>query len=96
VHVYCKFGHSHRQLHNIFLFKYLPLYLSTIVNSTTRYTVVKGLPEVEIVQSLKKELPNTLVVLGGYQRGVISRWFRQSMANMLLKQVNLPLFIASN
>jgi nucleotide-binding universal stress UspA family protein len=62
----------------------------------TTYTVVKGLPEVEIVQSLKKELPNTLVVLGGYQRGVISRWFRQSMANMLLKQVNLPLFIASN
>jgi nucleotide-binding universal stress UspA family protein len=60
------------------------------------YKVSKGLPEVEILKSLATEPPGTMIVLGAYQRGMISRWFRQSMADLLLKQLQLPLFIAHN
>ncbi len=60
------------------------------------YKVIKGLPEIEIMNYLKNEPHGTMVVLGAYQRGMISRWFRQSMADVLLKQIQLPLFIAHN
>jgi nucleotide-binding universal stress UspA family protein len=60
------------------------------------YQVTKGLAETEILQSLQNEPTDTMVVLGGYKRGVISRWFRQSIADVLLKRTNLPLFIARN
>jgi nucleotide-binding universal stress UspA family protein len=61
-----------------------------------RYTVLKGLPEIEIIEYLKKETSGTLVVLGAYRRGAVSRWFRESMADTLMRQVKLPLFIAHN
>jgi ABC-type dipeptide/oligopeptide/nickel transport system permease component len=57
---------------------------------------LKGIAEPEIVDYLKnqKELP--LVILGAYQRGVVSRWLRASMADTLMKDLKLPLFIAHN
>lgn len=58
------------------------------------FTVVKGEAHRKIPALLKKEGPGTLVVLGAYQRGVVSRWFRPSMADVLLSTVALPLFIA--
>ncbi|MBW7891181.1 MAG: universal stress protein [Chitinophagaceae bacterium] len=58
------------------------------------YTIMKGLPEVEIVSYLRKEKLSPLVVLGAYQRGMVSRWFRQSMADLLIKELKLPVFIA--
>jgi hypothetical protein len=60
------------------------------------YTVLKGLAEIEIIDHLKKQHSNTLVVLGAYKRGNVSRWFRESMADTLMKQIKLPLFIAHN
>ena len=57
---------------------------------------MKGLAEVEIVQHLKQQQKNALVVLGANRRGTISRWFRESMADTLMKEVRLPLFIAHN
>ena len=36
----------------------------------------------------------SLVVLGAYQRGMVSRWFRASMADVLMRDLKLPLFIA--
>jgi nucleotide-binding universal stress UspA family protein len=58
------------------------------------YTVVKGDPEVEIVKKLRGQTKNTLAVLGAYSRGMVSRWFKASMADTLMQELSLPLFIA--
>jgi hypothetical protein len=58
------------------------------------YKVIKGDAEEEIVKYLKSDTTNALVVLGAYRRGMVSRWFRPSMADLLMKEVSLPLFIA--
>jgi len=61
-----------------------------------KYTVIKGTAENEIVTYLKQCSAGSLVVLGAYRRGTVSRWFKESMADILMKEVNLPLFIAHN
>lgn len=60
------------------------------------FTVMKGLPETEIVSYLKKQKENSLIVLGAYRRSMVSRWFRESMADALMRELKLPLFIAHN
>ncbi len=60
------------------------------------YTVLKGLAETEIINHLKEEKKQALVVLGAYRRGTVSRWFRQSMADVIMKELKVPLFIAHN
>ncbi|MBC9932046.1 universal stress protein [Chitinophaga qingshengii] len=60
------------------------------------YRVVEGDPETEIIGYLQNQPNNTLVVLGAYRRGAVSRWFRESMADVLMSKLNLPLFIAHN
>lgn len=60
----------------------------------TTYTVLKGIPETEIRQCLKDQPENTLIVLGAYGRSAVSRWFRSSLADFLLKETKLPVFIA--
>ena len=57
------------------------------------YTVLKGDPETEIYNFLK-DLPGAIVIMGAYSRSRFSRWARPSMADMLIKQTNFPLFIA--
>ncbi|HVM86988.1 MAG TPA: hypothetical protein VMT76_02290 [Puia sp.] len=60
------------------------------------YEVLRGLPEVEIAEYLKEQPASALVVLGAYRRSAASRLFRQSMADVLMNNINLPLFIAHN
>ena len=60
------------------------------------YTIIKGSPEVEIINYLKGEKDSPLVVLGAYRRGLVSRWFRPGMADDLMASLKLPLFIAHN
>lgn len=60
------------------------------------FTVFKGDPREEIVGYIKHLKVNVLIGLGAYQRGMVSRWFRQSMADFLMKETNCPLFIAHN
>lgn len=60
------------------------------------FTVLKGEPENTISTYLHQQHEETLVVLGAYQRGRISRWFKPSMADDLIKHTGLPLFIAHN
>lgn len=60
------------------------------------YTVLKGLAEQQIVDYLKKQKETPLVILGAYRRGIVSRWFRASMADVLMRDLKLPLFIAHN
>ncbi len=58
--------------------------------------VLRGLPETEIANYIKKSGPNSLIVLGAYRRGTVSRWFRESMADSLMKKLDNPMFIAHN
>ena len=57
------------------------------------YTVLKGAPEQQIVEYLRSSTQNVLVVLGAYQRSDISRWFKVSMADVLMEALEAPLFI---
>jgi hypothetical protein len=62
----------------------------------TNYTVLKGSADTEIADYLKCQTSNVLVVLGAYKRGRVSRWFHESMADILMKELKLPLFITHN
>ena len=61
-----------------------------------KYTILKGWAEDEILKYLHQMPENVLVVLGAYRRSTVSRWFRESMADTLMKEVTFPLFIAHN
>lgn len=58
------------------------------------YKIYQGIPETEIIQHIKASNGHPLVVLGAYRRGLVSRWFRPSMADILMQNTNVPLFIA--
>jgi hypothetical protein len=58
------------------------------------YIVLKGDAEDEITTYLKMQNAEVLAVLGAYDRSMVSRWFKRSMADSLLANVNVPLFIA--
>lgn len=60
------------------------------------YTVTKGQAEEQILGYLRNHKENELVVLGAYQRSELSRWFKASMADILMKELDTPLFIAHN
>lgn len=61
-----------------------------------KFVVLKGIAEAEIVKYLKQQHDIPLVALGAYRRGTVSRWFRESMADVLMRELKLPLFIAHN
>jgi hypothetical protein len=62
--------------------------------SNTEFVVLKGIPDVETVTHLQKENASCLVILGSYKRSKLSMWLRSSMADVLAKNFNMPLFIA--
>jgi nucleotide-binding universal stress UspA family protein len=61
-----------------------------------QFTVHKGNAEEQIIGHLKNHKENELVVLGAYRRGEVSRWFKTSMADVLMRELDTPLFIAHN
>ena len=61
-----------------------------------RYTLLKGEAENEIQSNLHAQKKSSIAVLGAYRRGMISRWFRPSMADSLMADIKMPLFIAHN
>ena len=63
---------------------------------TAAYTVLKGEADLNILKHLATLMGNAVVVLGAYERGMVSRWFKPSMADILMKELNLPIFIAHN
>jgi nucleotide-binding universal stress UspA family protein len=62
----------------------------------TIFTILKGHADMETVKHLHKEKQAGLVVLGAYKRGSVSRWLKQSMADILMQEIQAPLFIAHN
>lgn len=61
-----------------------------------KYIVEKGEAEKHVLGHLRHQKGDELVVLGAYRRSEISRWFKTSMADILMKELNTPLFIAHN
>lgn len=64
--------------------------------SKVTYTVLNGNAEAKIRAYLGKNNGSELLVLGAYRRSEVSRWFKPSMADMLMKELDNPLFIAHN
>ena len=60
------------------------------------YTIAQGYAEEQILGYLRNHKENELVVLGAYRRSELSRWFKISMADILMKELDTPLFIAHN
>ena len=58
------------------------------------FTVVRGDPKKQIQLYLRNHKENELVVLGAYRRTELSRWFKTSMADILMKELDTPLLIA--
>lgn len=58
------------------------------------FTLLKGEAEKKISAHLGSHGSNELVVLGAYRRNEVSRWFRTSMADVLMQELDTPLFIA--
>jgi len=58
------------------------------------YTILEGEPESALAEHLKTVSPNSIVVMGAYSRGAVSRMFKTSMADQLIAAVDAPVFIA--
>lgn len=59
-----------------------------------KFIVANGNAEEQITDHLRNHKGNELVILGAYRRSEISRWFKTSMADILIKALDTPLFIA--
>jgi nucleotide-binding universal stress UspA family protein len=57
------------------------------------YVLLKGDPADQLFAYLL-ERKNGIVVMGAYGRGVLSRFFKPSHARLIIKTVNMPIFIA--
>ena len=58
------------------------------------YTLLKGMPDIAITQHLTRQKQRAIVVAGAYQRSNVSRWFKASLGDTLLQELDAPLFIA--
>jgi len=63
-------------------------------HESVEYIILPGDPEAAILDWLQRQTETSLVILGAYHRNQVSRWFRPSMADTLMKELRLPLFIA--
>ncbi len=59
-----------------------------------KYTVLRGDPEEQIPAYIKKLVPQSIIVAGAYQRSTVSRWLKTSMADILINELTMPVFIA--
>jgi nucleotide-binding universal stress UspA family protein len=58
------------------------------------YKEAEGDPEDVIIQYAKTQKVNPLFIVGARPQGVLSPWFRESMADILIKKLQAPLFVA--
>lgn len=59
-----------------------------------RFKAEAGIAEEKIIDYVKSAANSRMVVLGAYRRTDLSRWFKTSMADLLMKECGAPLFIA--
>jgi hypothetical protein len=60
--------------------------------SAIGFQALKGNPDVLFDYLLKRK--NSMVVMGAYGRSSLSRFFRRSLADKLIKSMSLPIFIS--
>ena len=58
------------------------------------YEVMKGDVTKEIKKFMKYNYSNSVVVMGAYGRNALSRLWHQSLANMIIKDIKVPVFIS--
>jgi len=68
--------------------EWLPLHYS---NATIK--ILKGETRDELTTFIN-QLSNPLVIMGAFGRNSLSRFFKESLANIIVKQTNVPLFVA--
>ncbi len=61
--------------------------------SDTEYVVLQGESGDELINYLKQNSANAVVVMGSYGRNAISRLFHQSVSNRIIKELSVPVFI---
>lgn len=64
--------------------------------SKVNYTLLTGEPEKVLIDHLRTISANSIVVMGAYSRGAVSRMFNSSMANKVMEVLDGPLFVAHN
>jgi nucleotide-binding universal stress UspA family protein len=64
------------------------------VFASSNYQLLKGNAEEKILAYLSESKRNELIVLGAYRRSKFSRWLKPSMADVLMTDLDKPLFIA--
>lgn len=72
-----------------YLREWLKLYYQDVKTGT-----LTGNSHGEILRFLKEQVANCVVVLGAYERGSISRMIHRSLADDIIREINLPLFIS--
>ncbi|GEP93592.1 hypothetical protein CTE07_52370 [Chitinophaga terrae (ex Kim and Jung 2007)] len=58
------------------------------------YKVIPGSPDEEIPKYMALQPKGTIAVLGAYRRSTASRWFKESMADIILEAVPFFIFVA--
>ena len=58
------------------------------------YELMKGDVSKEMKKFMKYNSSNSIMVMGAYGRNALSRLWRQSMANMIIKDIKVPVFIS--
>ena len=72
-----------------YLREWLQLYYDDV-----KYSVIVGDADKAIITFLKEQTRNCLVVLGAYERSSISRMIHHSLADTIIKSIDMPLFIS--
>ena len=72
-----------------YLREWLKLYYDDV-----KGVALTGKSHEQILRFLKEQVNNCLVVLGAYERGSISRMIHRSLADDIIKEIDLPLFIS--
>lgn len=58
------------------------------------YKVIPGSPDEEIPKYMIQQPAGTIAILGAYRRSAASRWFKESMADIVLQAIPFPIFVA--
>lgn len=62
--------------------------------NNAEYLVLSGDAESELINYLKLNGDNSIIIMGAYGRNALSRFFHQSISNKILEELSIPLFIA--
>jgi nucleotide-binding universal stress UspA family protein len=62
--------------------------------SKVTYEVMKGDVAKEMKKFMKYNYNNSIVVMGAYGRNALSRLWRQSLANLIINDIKVPVFIS--